>query len=107
MPSSGMWRRVDLVWTDVSEERIASLFRIEKSVSEEPAWAGGRLRVTEQSRKEHGSIYSTMYKIIVEYTHRMTPLGESRFRLRGYSYVFVVSLTTLSAYPKIQRGMIG
>jgi hypothetical protein len=25
MPSSGMWRRVDLVFTDVSEGRIASL----------------------------------------------------------------------------------
>jgi hypothetical protein len=36
-----MWRHVDLVWTDVSEENIASIFRIEKSVSEEPAWAGG------------------------------------------------------------------
>jgi hypothetical protein len=32
-----MWRRVDLVWTDVSEERIASMFRVEKSASEEPA----------------------------------------------------------------------
>jgi hypothetical protein len=31
MPSSGMWRRVDLVWTDVSEERITSIFRVEKS----------------------------------------------------------------------------
>jgi hypothetical protein len=31
MPISGMWRRVVLVWTDVSEERIASIFRIEKS----------------------------------------------------------------------------
>jgi hypothetical protein len=41
MPSSGMWRRVDLVWTDVSEERIASIFRVEKLTSEEPAWAGG------------------------------------------------------------------
>jgi hypothetical protein len=37
-----MWRRVDLVdWTDISEERIASIFRVEKSASEEPAWAGG------------------------------------------------------------------
>jgi hypothetical protein len=35
-----MWRRVDLVWTDVSEERIASNFRIEKSASEEPTSAG-------------------------------------------------------------------
>jgi hypothetical protein len=35
-----MWRRVVLVWTDVSEERIASIFRVEQSASEEPAWAG-------------------------------------------------------------------
>jgi hypothetical protein len=42
MPSSGMCRRVDLVnRTNVSEERIASIFRVEKSASEEPAWAGG------------------------------------------------------------------
>jgi hypothetical protein len=26
-----MWLRVDLVWTDVSEERITSIFRVEKS----------------------------------------------------------------------------
>jgi hypothetical protein len=36
-----MWGLVDLVWTDVSEERIASIFRVETSASEEPAWAGG------------------------------------------------------------------
>jgi hypothetical protein len=29
MPFSGMWRRVVPVWTDVSEERIASIFRVE------------------------------------------------------------------------------
>jgi hypothetical protein len=29
----------DLVWTDVSEVRVASMFRVEKSASEEPAWA--------------------------------------------------------------------
>jgi hypothetical protein len=29
-----MWRRVDLVRTDVSEERVASIFRVEKHVSE-------------------------------------------------------------------------
>jgi hypothetical protein len=33
-----MWRRVDLEWTDVSEERIYCIFRVEKSASEEPAW---------------------------------------------------------------------
>jgi hypothetical protein len=41
MSSSGMWRCVGLVLTDVSEERIASIFRVEKSVIEEPASAGG------------------------------------------------------------------
>jgi hypothetical protein len=35
-----MWRRVDLVWTDVLEERI-TFFKVEESTSEEPAWAGG------------------------------------------------------------------
>jgi hypothetical protein len=38
MSSSGMWGCVDLVWTDVSEERMASIFMVEKSESEEPAW---------------------------------------------------------------------
>jgi hypothetical protein len=41
-----MWRRVDLVWTDASEERIASIFRVEKSASEKPAWAGGQQLTT-------------------------------------------------------------
>jgi hypothetical protein len=36
-----MWHSVDLVWTNVLEERVASIFRVEKSVSEEPTWAGG------------------------------------------------------------------
>jgi hypothetical protein len=37
---SGMWRRVDIVFTDVSEELIVSIFRFEekrKSASEELA----------------------------------------------------------------------
>jgi hypothetical protein len=39
--SSGMWGCVDLVWTDILEERITSIFRAEKSASEEAAGAGG------------------------------------------------------------------
>jgi hypothetical protein len=37
-----MWRRVDIVLTDVSEERIASIFRVEekKKSASEPASAG-------------------------------------------------------------------
>jgi hypothetical protein len=46
MPSSGVWRRVDVVdWTDVSEDRIASIVRVEKSAIEEPAWEGSLLRL--------------------------------------------------------------
>jgi hypothetical protein len=33
MPSSGTWRCVDPGLTDVSEERMASIFRVEKSGS--------------------------------------------------------------------------
>jgi hypothetical protein len=36
-----MWRRVDIVWTNVSEERIAAIFKVEKSARKEPAGAGG------------------------------------------------------------------
>jgi hypothetical protein len=36
-----MWRCVDPGLTDVSEERIASIFRIKKSASEEPESAVG------------------------------------------------------------------
>jgi hypothetical protein len=50
MASSGMWRCVDPGLTDVSEEHIASIFRVEKSASGEPASAGG-CRLSPQSEK--------------------------------------------------------
>jgi hypothetical protein len=40
MLSSGMWRCVVVALTDVSDERIASIFRVEKSGSGGPASAG-------------------------------------------------------------------
>jgi hypothetical protein len=49
MPSSGMWILVDLVCTDISEERIASIFRVEESASEEQAWESG-CRLTHHSK---------------------------------------------------------
>jgi hypothetical protein len=44
-----MWRHVDLVCSDVSKEHIASIFRAEKSASEELAWVGG-CRLSHQSK---------------------------------------------------------
>jgi hypothetical protein len=57
-----MWRRVDLVWTYISEERIASIFKVEKSSSEEPAWAGG-YRLSYQS-KTGGSVCSHLLMLV-------------------------------------------
>jgi hypothetical protein len=31
--SSGMWRRLDIVLTDISEERIASIYRVEEKIN--------------------------------------------------------------------------
>jgi hypothetical protein len=38
-----LWRRVVPVWTDVSEERIASNFRVVESASEELVHAGSSI----------------------------------------------------------------
>jgi hypothetical protein len=70
--SSGMWRCVDLVWTDISEERIASIFRAEKSVSKELACAGGdnvppKCRFTQNL---HGAT-SQKTEFFVEYVYQM------------------------------------
>jgi hypothetical protein len=70
MPSSGIWRRVDLVWSDVSDERIASIFKVEKSTSEKPAWAGGCERRFTQNL--HGA------RSIVEKTHGFVALVKAK-----------------------------
>jgi hypothetical protein len=38
-----MWRRVDIVQTDVSEESIASIFKVEEKILQPPAHAGSSL----------------------------------------------------------------
>jgi hypothetical protein len=60
MPSSGMLRCLDLLWTDVSEKHIASIFRVEKSACEEPAWAGGCI-LFRSSRRQSIYIYIYIY----------------------------------------------
>jgi hypothetical protein len=71
MPSSGMWRHVDLVWTDFSEERIASIFRVEKCVSEERAWVGGCINMPNlHNLKTFGKVY-TIHKTLNILTHHV------------------------------------
>jgi hypothetical protein len=86
MSSSGMWRRVDLVWTDVSEEGITSIFRVQKSASEEPAWAGGcRGRFTPEKSSPvthwtggwlgHELVWTTWRKFLTVPRLELWPLG--------------------------------
>jgi hypothetical protein len=62
-----------LVRTDVSEEPIASIFRVEKSSREEPAWAGG----CRQSHQSTGGIAFPHLEAISSriYFNRLDPLG--------------------------------
>jgi hypothetical protein len=55
-----MWRRVDLVWTDVSKERIAYIFRVEKSRSEELAWEVASSFGSHSYRCENLKSYETL-----------------------------------------------
>jgi hypothetical protein len=80
MPSSGMWRSVYLVWTDVSEERISSIFRVEKSASEEPAWAGGCKRSTRRYNPEDGILHSHRRENLKSYKFNFIRIIMPRFR---------------------------
>jgi hypothetical protein len=64
MPSSGMWRRVHLVWTGVSEKRIAYIFRVEKSAKEEPAWADYRLQPPAHAGPSLGDFFTLKMRAI-------------------------------------------
>jgi hypothetical protein len=64
-----MWRCVDLALTDFSEERIASIFRVEKS--EPPAHAGSPLADFSTMKKE--AISSSETSVNVRYTQRHIP----------------------------------
>jgi hypothetical protein len=58
-----MWRRVDLVWTDVSEERIASM--------QPPAHAGSSLADFSTLKMEVIRYYET--SVYTRYTRRHIP----------------------------------
>jgi hypothetical protein len=74
MPSSGMWRCADVVWTDVSEEPVAPIFRVENSASEEPAWASGcSLQLADFSTLKMEAIRSSETSVHTRSTWRHIP----------------------------------
>jgi hypothetical protein len=85
-----MWCCADLVWTDISEEHIATIFRVEKSASEEPAWAGGR-RLSHQSKTPsyirteggresgpHGPIFNRISRVLSQYNLKSVGLNPKK-----------------------------
>jgi hypothetical protein len=88
MPSSRMWRRVDLV-NRRFEERIASIFRVEKSGSEEPAWASGcSLLLADFSTLQKEAIRSSETSVHTRSTRRHIPEdGILQFYI-GFHFVF-------------------
>jgi hypothetical protein len=76
-----MWRSVDPGLTDVSEERITSIFRIEKSASRKPASAGGsETSVNQESTQRHiqkDDILPMKYSCLSTKVHCVFGLSES------------------------------
>jgi hypothetical protein len=99
MPSSGMWRPVDLVnWTDVSEEHVASIFRVEKSASEEPAWVGGKLFTLVlfnncyMFRSTSGTIFGSFIKYVPCYWDILIQI---RIRVEHHNHIVHVTIMEL------------
>jgi hypothetical protein len=68
-----MWRRVDLVWTDVSEERIASIFMVEKSASSLLATSHAGSSLADLSILKMEVIRSSETSVHTRYTRRHIP----------------------------------
>jgi hypothetical protein len=61
-----MWRCVDIVLTDVSEERIAYVFKVQKSAWEEPVWIGEL-----QPPVHAGSLITDFYSLKMDAVHSL------------------------------------
>jgi hypothetical protein len=89
MPPSGMWHRVDLVWPDVLEERIASIFKVEKSASEEPTWAGGCSLHTLRVQRCRDCGRWTLPCHTIPISHGSTAISEKKKSLAFLLYLYL------------------
>jgi hypothetical protein len=96
-----MWRSVLLVWTDVSEERIASIFRVEKSVSEEPAWAGGYCS-SYGFLKKRWKWWTLCFRIL-----EVTLMNSFHQYTMNHHSANLSSLSYLEVHKKVIEGLLG
>jgi hypothetical protein len=95
-----MWRHVDLVWTDVSEERISFIYRVEKSASEEAAWvqppAHADFSLADFSTVNMEAIRSSEKSVHIRSTRRHIPEdgilhSHRRENLKSYKHFWVTA----------------
>jgi hypothetical protein len=86
-----MWRRVDLVLTYISEERIASIFRVEKCSSEKPAWAVGC------------SLQSTLKMESIRFSQRSVHTRSTRRHLSENCFQFIRDRNKFNLFLQLER----
>jgi hypothetical protein len=91
MPFSGMWHRIVLVWTDVSEDRIASIFTVEKFSSEELHGA---------TSHKTAFFIVTAVKTSNLTKNKLVPCLWLKFVCRLYSFVVLLSSLTYKYFIK-------
>jgi hypothetical protein len=108
-PSSGMLRRVDLVWTDFSEEHIASNFMLGVSASlHPPAHAGFSLAdfstlKMKAIRSSETSVHTRSTRRYIPengtlHSHRRGNLKSNNWVLAALKYVVQADVTCVIAY---------
>jgi hypothetical protein len=82
MSASGKLHHVDLLWIDISEERIASIFMVEKSASEVSGWAGS---LQTEPQVENAQLYKNLSVHTVDMALNFNGLPNNAIHVSGFS----------------------